>query len=176
MHHFDIASVFVHHIRLLAGECEADAPLVFALDFGRFITDIVVKIDDNRHFGELFKICRTYLGGAISPNALVMVGGTSPSGKGKLPGSMAAIPLMLSGALMPANQPAMPPCEWVTSTPSPTRSNRALRPSEITPASKALVFGVIWRKNWFRLAASCEKAMPLKNFGYSPIRNWANQN
>lgn len=75
-----------------------------------------------------------------------------------------------------AGQPTMPPCERVTSTPSPIRSNRAFRLPAMRLASNVPMFGVIWRKNWSSEAASCGKATPLKNWGYSPIRNWANQN
>ena len=51
-------------------------------------------------------------------------GGTSPSGKRKVPGSRAMTPFT-SRLRMAVYHPGPPPCEWVTSTPGPDRSKTA---------------------------------------------------
>ena len=58
-----VAAMFVHHFRLLFCQCKADAPLVFALGFGGFVSDVVAEINHNRETGQLGEVGLADFGG-----------------------------------------------------------------------------------------------------------------
>src|SRR5512137_2611566 len=109
------------------------------------------------------------------PPALVIGGGTSPSGKVKpLPGSYETMARTFR-LLITVSQPNPPPREWETSTPGPVLLNNAATASAITLVSKGPIFGVIWRKNWFKDSASRGNWTPGKKSGQMPSRKKLNQ-